>query len=231
MKKTIVGFLVLCAIALGVAQFAKVPSAPVSDLAAATALIRTSTPTTMDAVRSTSAVSTVAPVSADVRVCKGGGVSLGWVPCGSVTCASMSANGGACKDSLTAYDLGKGATYSRIAFGVRNNTEMKAVQKMLLDLGYLTNETQVTGNYLSVTKTAIRNFQKENGLKADGIWGPTTKGVLENLHTAVGAEPTTSEPAELYVCKGGGVSKGWAPCGMYTCGKIGQSGGMCKFSW
>lgn len=56
--------------------------------------------------------------------------------------------------------------------------DVKVLQSRLLELGYLKNESDVDGIFLSITETAVEQFQKENELKVDGIAGAFT---LEKL--------------------------------------------------
>lgn len=151
------------------------------------------------------------PISTERRVCKGGGVSLGWVPCGSVTCASMSSSGGKCKitnDREIVVDNNFGT--QRVSFGMRNNTEVKRIQKILFDNGYLSNSSQVSGNFLGATKTAIMQFQKDNNLDVDGVLGSKTLQAI--YKSVVGA--TNPKPAETIYCSDG---KQWNVTGYATC--------------
>lgn len=64
-----------------------------------------------------------------------------------------------------------------------SGTQVTLIQTNLKKLGYFT-YPKMTGYYGSVTETAVRRFQKANGLSADGIIGKNTLGVLSaNLPT------------------------------------------------
>ena len=54
--------------------------------------------------------------------------------------------------------------------------EIKTYQERLKKLGYLT--TDPDGNFGADTKAAVKRFQENNGLIADGYIGPSTKSVL-----------------------------------------------------
>jgi hypothetical protein len=56
-------------------------------------------------------------------------------------------------------------------------TDVKKVQSTLQSLGYFTYPT-LTGYYGSLTKLAVKQFQKDNGIAADGIVGKTTLSIL-----------------------------------------------------
>lgn len=49
---------------------------------------------------------------------------------------------------------------------------VKALQKRLIELGYLT--TSATGNFGPATKTAVKEFQTAAGIKSDGVAGAAT---------------------------------------------------------
>jgi peptidoglycan hydrolase-like protein with peptidoglycan-binding domain len=56
-------------------------------------------------------------------------------------------------------------------------SQVVLVQKTLQDLGYFTYPVS-TGYYGSITKAAVKRFQKANGIIADGIVGSKTMGLL-----------------------------------------------------
>jgi len=58
--------------------------------------------------------------------------------------------------------------------------DVAVVQRLLKDLGFFT-YPQITGYFGSVTETAVKAFQRANGLTADGIIGPITRGVMNKL--------------------------------------------------
>ncbi len=60
-------------------------------------------------------------------------------------------------------------------------SEVKAVQKRLKALGYLTTNSQVNGYYGEATEDAVEEFQRRNGLSADGTVGAKT---LEKLNSS-----------------------------------------------
>ena len=63
-------------------------------------------------------------------------------------------------------------------YGLMNNSEVKCLQKMLFE-----KETGiypsglVTGNYLSLTQEAVRQYQQKYGLPATGYFGPLTRAL------------------------------------------------------
>ena len=62
-----------------------------------------------------------------------------------------------------------------------SGSEVKAVQKRLKALGYLTSNSQVTGYYGDATEDAVEKFQRRNGLSVDGTVGIKT---LEKLNSS-----------------------------------------------
>ena len=65
--------------------------------------------------------------------------------------------------------------------------EVKTLQSRLYDLGYYTDE--IDGQFGAGTKAAVIDFQKANGLEADGMVGSETKAVLYSPQ----AKPKTGE--------------------------------------
>ena len=54
--------------------------------------------------------------------------------------------------------------------------QVKALQLKLIEKGYLT--TEATGFFGSATESAVKKFQKDNGLSQDGVAGPSTLKAL-----------------------------------------------------
>ncbi|MBW4520809.1 MAG: peptidoglycan-binding protein [Scytolyngbya sp. HA4215-MV1] len=79
------------------------------------------------------------------------------------------------------------------AVGMQSAAMVSAVQQKLRDRGYY--DGAVDGIYGSLTRTAVTNFQRDFGLKADGIVGPRTLAVL-NGNTAIGSDidPPSAAP-------------------------------------
>ena len=79
-------------------------------------------------------------------------------------------------------------TSSVYAYGQINETQVlksemkgssiKQLQQRLKELGYFNNNT--TGYFGSITKSAVKRFQKDKGLVTDGIVGPKTFSALIN---------------------------------------------------
>ena len=65
---------------------------------------------------------------------------------------------------------------------------VKAVQKRLKALGYY--NSSVDGDFGDATKTAVKKFQKNNGLTADGVVGKKT---LEKLNSSKAKKASSSE--------------------------------------
>lgn len=73
--------------------------------------------------------------------------------------------------------------------------EVVAVQTKLRELGYY--KGNIDGIYGSGTKSAVTNFQKANGLSADGIAGVKTLAALGITKSSTSGEYTESEIALL----------------------------------
>lgn len=61
--------------------------------------------------------------------------------------------------------------FTRILRRGDTGEDVKALQFLLNDLGY---ELELDGTYGRGTQNAVRDFQKKNGVKADGNFGPET---------------------------------------------------------
>ena len=69
------------------------------------------------------------------------------------------------------------------------------MQEALIKLGYLKGASD--GNFGTGTKTAVENFQKENGLDVDGIAGAKTLEKLYNLADMTPIPDTTAAPGDI----------------------------------
>lgn len=70
--------------------------------------------------------------------------------------------------------LSDDAQYNALAIGNKGD-DVQSVQNRLKELGYI---KKTTGYFGSETDTAVRSFQKNNGLSVDGKVGPRTMNVL-----------------------------------------------------
>ena len=65
---------------------------------------------------------------------------------------------------------------------------VKKCQRLLQQLGYDLGICGIDGDYGTATEKAVRDFQKDHKLKADGICGPETWTALEKA-AAAGEQP------------------------------------------
>ncbi len=65
--------------------------------------------------------------------------------------------------------------------------EVKDLQSRLYQLGYYTDE--IDGQFGGATKAAVIDFQKANGLEADGMVGSETKTVLFSVQAKPKSDP------------------------------------------
>ena len=80
---------------------------------------------------------------------------------------------------------------------------VKRVQEMLIKLGYLS-KGSATGYFGEVTDKAVKEFQKNNGLSADGNVGPKTMTLLTG-GTGKGSSGSSSGAVETGSASGGSV--------------------------
>ena len=70
--------------------------------------------------------------------------------------------------------------------------QVSKVQTRLAELGYYTGD--VSGKYTSATRTAVKNFQKKNGLTADGVCGEATQNKLFGASALTANATATPKP-------------------------------------
>jgi hypothetical protein len=68
-------------------------------------------------------------------------------------------------------------------------TEVKMIQTTLKELGYFT-YPKATGYYGSLTEKAVKKFQRDSGISADGIVGNKTMGILYGKTESASTEKT-----------------------------------------
>lgn len=88
---------------------------------------------------------------------------------------------------------GSTTTYRLLKYGSKGD-DVKKLQQALKDKGYYSGS--VTGNYGTNTETAVRSFQKKNGLYVDGIAGTNTQATIFGT-TAADTVPTPTISAVL----------------------------------
>lgn len=87
------------------------------------------------------------------------------------------------------------AAHSTLSLG-STGPEVKTLQARLLALGYALPLYGVDGDFGPETETAVRAYQRANGLEVDGIVGPTTWAKLDADGAAmIGRENLTDKPA------------------------------------
>ena len=94
--------------------------------------------------------------------------------------------------TMSAMDSKEAKSYT-LKLGMKGS-EVKAVQKRLKALGYLTSNAQVNGYYGEATEDAVEEFQRRNGLSADGTVGPKTLEKLNSSSARKAAVKATPKP-------------------------------------
>ena len=86
------------------------------------------------------------------------------------------------------------ATYRNLSIG-SSGEEVRKLQNALINAGYNVGSTGADGKYGANTQSAVKKYQKDMGISADGIAGKLTQSALFG-----GVTQTTEAPA--------GASKG-----------------------
>ena len=87
-------------------------------------------------------------------------------------------------------------TYSMSAVEALSSSQIRTMQTKLKRWGYYTGS--VDGIYGSKTKTAVRLFQKKNGLVVDGIVGKKTLAAL-GMSSSTSASSSSTSNSDLYL--------------------------------
>lgn len=85
-------------------------------------------------------------------------------------------------------------TYSTLRKGSQGR-EVVTLQQALAELGYLNGATD--GNFGTGTETAVKNFQADHGLEADGIAGRMTLEALYDISTVTPLPEVTAAPGDI----------------------------------
>ena len=94
--------------------------------------------------------------------------------------------------TMAAMDAKSAKSYT-LTLGMKGS-DVKAVQKRLKALGYLTSSSQVNGYYGEATEDAVEAFQRRNGLSVDGSVGPKTLEKLNSSSAKKAAVKATPKP-------------------------------------
>lgn len=86
-----------------------------------------------------------------------------------------------CVEIGTAVDADTKYVFSKVLKIGSHGTDVGMLQKKLKDLGFFPASQSITSFFGSITYKAVQAFQRANGLTPDGIVGPKTNAVLNNL--------------------------------------------------
>ena len=98
--------------------------------------------------------------------------------------------------TMTALDSKSARAYT-LTLGMKGS-DVKAVQKRLKALGYLTSNAEVDGYYGDSTESAVEEFQRRNNLTVDGTVGAKT---LEKLNSSGARRAKTTAKATVKATK------------------------------
>jgi peptidoglycan hydrolase-like protein with peptidoglycan-binding domain len=105
------------------------------------------------------------------------------------------------------------------------NPAVADIQKVLLALGYKLPKHGVDGSRGPETRNAVKQFQRDNGLKVDGDPGPETIGAMNRLIATKKIAFVKSTLADVKVSAGAGQASGTLPplkMDSATSGKVGD---------
>ncbi|MDP5284092.1 NlpC/P60 family protein [Shouchella clausii] len=114
---------------------------------------------------------------------------------GPATQAALKNGGNRASENDTPSKSKPASSTGSLRLGDRNS-QVTDLQNQLRSLGYF--NQNATGYYGEVTRSAVREFQKNNGLSADGIAGPQTFAKLSNSPAPVNKNQTVNnnQPAQ-----------------------------------
>ncbi len=123
----------------------------------------------------------------------------------SLRSSGTAAQSTAAQSAVVPIPVQTAAAYRNLNLG-STGADVTALQNALKNLSY---SLSVTGTYDSTTKTAVRAFQKQNGLTADGVAGRLTQAKLYAGNAVPASSGTTVTPVEAspVVSYSGGPSK------------------------
>lgn len=73
-----------------------------------------------------------------------------------------------------------------LAYGIKNDPDVRKMQEVLKSVGVYGGEA--TGNFLSITREAVKKFQAKYGIPAIGVVGPQTIAKLNEVAKTTGVE-------------------------------------------
>lgn len=82
-------------------------------------------------------------------------------------------------------------------------SDVKILQLRLQELGYFNGS--IGGNFFDVTEKALKDFQRDYGLKADGVFGPVTKAKMASIDAP---QPSKRKSPPWYLAMVGWTGKG-----------------------
>jgi len=90
--------------------------------------------------------------------------------------------------------------HKNLYFGLRSNSDVVILQNFLRERGFFNLES--SGNYLGVTREAVRKFQITNDIKpASGFFGPLTRAVANNAMGKLASNNTPASATSTYFGK------------------------------
>lgn len=124
--------------------------------------------------------------------------------------SGLAADGVAGKATVAALEKKTGASNTSSSSSALKegdeNDQVKQMQQLLIDAGYL--NTKATGFFGSLTAAAVRAFQKDHDLKADGVVGQATMTMLKKSSQNTSGGGSSSGGSSSGGSSSGGSSSG-----------------------
>lgn len=122
----------------------------------------------------------------------------------------------------------KDKTYPTVRYGNRSDT-VKIMQQYLLKLGYSLPKAGADGIFGSETKSAVKSFQRKNGLSVDGVCGPITwAAILKQIGSATYAKGMKIQAVILRENWNGDGKDQMLDCGSFELDSVKMSGPPSK---
>lgn len=163
---------------------------------------------------------------------------------GASSSGSSSSSSSSSASNSSGSSASSSGSSSLLQYGVKGSEAVRKLQQNLKALGYYKTGS-ITGNYGSLTKEAVMQFQRDNGLTADGIAGSKTLAMIEKKLSGSSGSSSSSSSSSSSASSSGAASgtlyhgmqgseavkqlqQNLAALGFYTGNKTGNFGDLTR---